>query len=193
MKPIQLAKDGLIWQTLYSVTDCPLLRPNGMVKATIPFLGRSLNMLQCDERVVLKGYKQIALTVTVDCNEGAKFTRPDLASNTGTTPESVRFCIIRSMSGPYNRWFPTSGIELKRGKHTLTIPLDPGDATSTNWCSVYGKSPTHDAQSLRGFNQCLANQSRLAVIFGGGNHYGHGVSMERPHEATITINSLSIR
>ncbi len=173
----------------YSTSGEYLTRPNENVRTTVPFVPFSLNMLKCDKNVVLKDFKKITLSLQISCNRNTEFTRPDLDTNLGTAPESARICLIRSMGGPYNRWLSNRGIELKRGRFNITISFDEGSEES-EWCSVYGKRPRHSPQSMNGFKGCLENPVEIAVVFGGGNHYGHGVSVKRPHEAILTIHSL---
>lgn len=193
MKPIQLIKPNIPWSIEYSTSKEELKRPNGKLQTNIPCLPKSLNMILCNERVSLKDKKEIIVSLSVSCKKDSDFTRPDTATNTGTAKESVRICIIKSMYGEYNRWFSNKGIELKIGKLTLSIPLEPGDENYSEWCSVYGKSPVYNAANLNGFKQCMIKPVQLAIIFGGGNHYGHGVSMTKPNEAKITFNSLLIK
>jgi hypothetical protein len=193
MRSIQLIKPEVFWNMEYSTSNEDLERQRGKVIASIPSFPKSLNMLRCYEEITLKNKKNISLSFSVSCSENAEFTRPDINTNLGTAPESVRICIIKNMFGQYNRWFCNRGMELKKGKFSLSIPLEPGDSNGSEWCSVYGKTPTFDSESLKGFQECLSSPVSLSVIFGGGNFYGHGVSMTKPYEAKVTLNSLLIK
>ena len=191
--PIQLARANAVWSVQFSITNAPLERPAGNVRMSIPWHPWSLNMLRCDEPVTIGGRDRISLLLRISCHEDAEFTRPDLDTNKGNQPESARICIIRSMSGHYNRWFSTRGIPLQRGSYGLTVPLEPGTGWGdSQWRSVWGKHAAYDAASLAGFRQCLRNPVRIAIVFGGGLHAGHGVSVKRPWTAEANIDSLRI-
>ncbi len=186
---MQLVNKNILWQPEYSFIK-EVKRPGGKVVSDIPVFPKSLNMLRCKKKVELEEFNKITVSFDINCEIEPEFTRPDIKTNLGVAPESLRICLIRSMYGPYNRWFSRSGVELKRGKFSLSIPIEAGNDSFSEWGSVFGKHPTFDGASLKGFKKCLKSPVEIAIIFGGGDAYGHGICVKNLNKTSITINSL---
>lgn len=96
--------------------------------------------------------------------------------NTCVTPPSVRPMIWAHKNSwdEFARWWSNpTGYALANGVAELSIPL-----TADRWSSVFGKFGNADAWALRGFTSALGNVSSLALSFGGGCYFGHGVYVQ---------------
>jgi len=94
----------------------------------------------------------------------------DRKGDEGLEP-NFRPMLMAHMSGSYGRWWPTRGIELKRGRGSTFWNLDPSE-----WTSVYGERADKNETTRRFFEKCI-RRAIFGLTFGGGNNYGHGVQM----------------
>jgi hypothetical protein len=89
-----------------------------------------------------------------------------------------------------NRWWPSGlncgflGTNLTGELQTLQIPIQ------TNiWTNVWGKPAS---QRMSGFRNVLQTAGNLNIVFGGGNSFSHGVSVQGG-KVRITIVSVTIQ
>lgn len=90
-----------------------------------------------------------------------------------TSPPSVRAMIWSNNNtlNDGNRWWSNPiGYVLAPGNVTMNIPIDPAW-----WSGVDGKFANYDSQTLRQWERAITRVSSLAVTFGGGCAFGHGV------------------
>jgi hypothetical protein len=90
-----------------------------------------------------------------------------------TSPASVRAMIWsknNSLHDGYRWWSNPIGYVLGAGTVTWHIPIDPAW-----WSGVDGKFANYNNSYLQQFNRALDDVSSLAVTFGGGCAFGHGV------------------
>ena len=114
----------------------------------------------------------ITITYAIEVIDGT----PDfVAMETNNTPNSgtVGIMLRRSTdtSKEHHRfWYKAPGtrVNLEPGTYTITAPCND----LVNWSSVYGKSASTVPSS---FASLLANLRDIALTFGGGSFYGHGV------------------
>lgn len=109
----------------------------------------------------------ISGSITADTLE-AKAVAVDRKGDEGLEP-NFRPMLYKSMYGENNRWWPQVGIPLVPGEFSFETNLNPG-----LWTNVYGKSGDQNGPRRRAFNRVLSD-CQLALTFGGGNNYGHGV------------------
>ncbi len=95
--------------------------------------------------------------------------------NTCVNSASFRpFFWTRNLYGEFDRWFTSSGIELKNGASevfSLEVDFDP-----SLWSSVYGKSGSDYEYEFR---SALKNIEYVGIVFGGGCFFGHGIRLSQ--------------
>lgn len=139
------------------------------------FPGRrgNVNMVIVQERpAVLKPHQRhLRLRVKINADDDAKFNA-DINSRDPRGPHApaVRAHLIHDMSNrPGFRWFTKVGIDLQRGAAGLDVPL-----TAAGWSDMYG---TPGEETPEAFQRFLHLPVRLALVFGGGWDFGHGVNV----------------
>lgn len=168
----------LLWNHVYDVglpTRVP--RVGAGFRLTIPGGSGRINYVWTESGVNLyppgrrKPAHSIQVTATITMSEGAEVIGAD-PGDTGTMPPTMRVMLCKNMYGQNNRWFGEQGIPITPGNHTLTLNLDPAA-----WRQVFGLYG-HSSNALRkAFDECCENSIRLALVFGAGNDYGHGLRM----------------
>jgi hypothetical protein len=89
-----------------------------------------------------------------------------------------------------NRWWPSGvncgflGTNLTGELQTLQIPKEPN-----MWTNVWGNPAT---QPMKGFLNVVQKAGKLNIVFGGGNSFSHGVSVQGG-KIRITIVSVTIQ
>lgn len=174
---IELAVDNTRWAIRFS-KGVPNI-PSGFVIPKpgwffiFPQIGGNVNYITTPYATMLAGSLEMTLEVAVV--EAPSFDYGFGPKNPCLTPASVRL-YFEQRAGFYiehGRWWAHSvAFELKNGKATLSVPLDP-----SNWLSVYGKHADLNAATLAGFTKAKTNVGAVGMTFGGGCFYGHGVSV----------------
>jgi len=89
-----------------------------------------------------------------------------------------------------NRWWPSGvncgflGTNLTGELQTLQIPIRPNI-----WTNVWGKPAS---QRMKGFLNVVQKAGKLNIVFGGGNSFSHGVSVQGG-KVRITIVNVMIQ
>jgi hypothetical protein len=89
-----------------------------------------------------------------------------------------------------NRWWPSGvscGFLAKNPTgelQTLRIPIQPN-----MWTNVWGKPAS---QRMKGFRNVVQKAGNLNIVFGGGNSFSHGVSVQGG-KVSITVVSVTIQ
>jgi hypothetical protein len=89
-----------------------------------------------------------------------------------------------------NRWWPSGlncgflGTNLTGKLQTLQIPIQPNI-----WTNVWGKPAT---QRMKGFLNVVQKPGNLNIVFGGGNSFSHGVSVQGG-KLRITIVNVTVQ
>jgi len=130
----------------------------------------------------------IELTVAVECAENVWFDHVTESGNIpGGNPSACRLMVQRDLTTEFGRWFSCFDfVELKPGQlQTIRVPLTPD-----RWSSVYGKRGDYSDAARMGFYAALSRPQALALVFGGGNFYGHGL---RARNGNAIVKILSYR
>lgn len=152
------------------VPDKPLLIKSNQYGTRIEIpRTKSINYIATARRETLPlgATVTIAGSITVD-NPDTSVIAVDRKGDEGMEP-NFRPMLYKSMYGDNNRWWTMSGISIVPGEFSLETKLSPG-----LWTNVYGKSGDQNGARRRAFSRVLAD-CQVALTFGGGNNYGHGV------------------
>jgi hypothetical protein len=120
----------------------------------------------------LDGMKSMIIKFSV---EGGGFVPAPEKDGREVGPALVGVMIQRNEDwhDPDARWYHSMG-KLQAGEFTITVPFD-----SEIWSNVNGKK---DAAK---FVKCVGDASKLAIIFGHGSGYSHGVYATQPSRFTF--------
>ena len=129
----------------------------------------------------------ITLVVQVTTAVGVAFDAIfDEGAEYGPMAPQVRV-MLRGRGGQrYSRWYADAGITLRAGRYGLTVSANP-----QHWTSVYGICADATKQARNVFNNIKREPTHIALVFGGGNDYGHGVRITPPtSKATFRLITL---
>lgn len=128
----------------------------------------------------LTGAQSITLTVEIITTGNPAFQWNTEKHNVGCgTPAHVRVMLWKKgagLSDSFGRWWATvngaalNAILLQPGRYSVTVPL-----TRENFLPVYGNAMSK--KSYQKFAETLFKLGNVAMTFGGGCYYGHGVNV----------------
>ena len=119
----------------------------------------------------------LSTTVQVDVTGSPTFNYMSESFNTCVVPASARPMIwgAGTTALPDGRWWSDNVVyTIVPGTDTLTVSLDPN---INSWSNSNGQIATEDADTLAAFQAALKSTQYLALTFGGGCYYGHGVNV----------------
>lgn len=137
------------------------------------------------DEVLDRRQRTVIMACQIETSEDYEFDEDTMGDDPGTMPPSVRVMLFENINRPVGgRWWSLQGIELRPGTHTLTVPITP-----SLWANEIGhRGDTEPAM----FRAMLKRRLQMAITFGGGNDYGHGVRMARG-SATFRLLRLAVR
>ena len=129
----------------------------------------------------LDGARSLTIRFRIDAERGARFVARDLPGEAATLSMYFQRAGDNWTSrGAYEdyRWYAPAStlIELSPGVYERTIRLDG------NWTNVNGKRA---ADKPRGFDDAMAEASRVGFTFGSSSRRGHGVYATQPARFTL--------
>lgn len=125
-------------------------------------------------RKPMKGY--ITVKGRMKPNDFAEFKPKDHPAGT----DCYARVIIQKAGDNWNEangrfWSNPARVSLKHdGEFELYVPLD-----SQEWTNVYGQ------RNKDGLEKAMKNPQRVGLTFGGGNHFGHGVSLTKGYAGLV--------
>lgn len=114
--------------------------------------------------------KSILVGGEIKCSANAEFFYKLEPANRCDVPAKFRILLCQDMyGGQFDRWYSKEGCLLQDGKFSFKVDLKP-----ENWSSVYGKVGEDFPHE---FNRVRNSSIELAIVFGGGCFFAHGVRM----------------
>lgn len=137
------------------------------------------------DEVLDRRQRTVIMTCQIETSNDYEFDEDTGGDDPGGLPPAVRVMLFEDIDrNPGGRWWTIQGIELRPGVHTMTVPIAP-----YWWGNVAGQRGDDEPAMFR---DTLKRRLQMAITFGGGNDYGHGVRMARG-SATFRLLRLAVR
>lgn len=137
------------------------------------------------DEVLDRRQRTVIMTCRIETSDDYEFDEDTMGDDPGTMPPSVRVMLFEDINRPVGgRWWALQGIELRPGTHSITVPIAP-----FWWGNEIGQRGDTEPDMFRA---TLRRPLQMAITFGGGNDYGHGVRMARG-SATFRLLRLTVR
>lgn len=143
-------------------------------RVDLPGPGGSVNYVWTESgRMVCRNGRRrpgdaIRIAGTITLSEGAEIVDAD--DDVGGAAPAFRPMLCKNMTGANGRWWAGESVPLVEGPFDLTMPLSP-----SAWTQVYGQPGDGSNALSRAFHQTITGGLRVALTFGAGHDYGHGV------------------